>query len=98
MDPLVVEILDGPDSLGEVPRQPVDSRDHDHVAGLEGLPERIPSRPAHIPARGDVGVDPVVSQPVVSEDAALGGQAALPLGLGDADVAEGCWFHIGFNR
>ena len=98
MDPLAVEFLDGPEPFREVPGQPVDPRDHHDVAGLEGLPERIPSRPAHIPARGDVGVDPVVSQPVVSEDAALGGQAALPLGLGDADVAEGCWFHIGFNR
>ena len=45
---LVVEILDGPDSLREVPRQPVDSRDHDHVAGPEHLPKLRPCRSTHV--------------------------------------------------
>ena len=63
--PLVVEILDGSDSQGVVPRQPVDSRDHDHVAGLEHLPKLRPCRSTHVLARDHVRVDPVVSEAVV---------------------------------
>ena len=65
----------------------------DHVYGPERLPELLPCWTAHGPARGDVGVDPVVSQAVLGQDAALGGQPALSLRLGDPDVAEDCWVH-----
>ena len=44
-------------------------------------------------ARGDVGEDAVVTEPVVGQNAALGGQPALSLGLGDPDVAEDCGVH-----
>ena len=64
-----------------------------HVAGLENLTELLPRGAAHVPARGDVGEDAVVTEPVVGEDAALGGQPALALSLGDPDVAEDCWVH-----
>ena len=74
-------------------RAPVQPRDHDHVAGLERLPERRPRRAAHVPARGHVGEDAVVPEPVVGEDAALGGQPARALRLGDPDVAEYRWVH-----
>ena len=68
-------------------------RDHDDVAGLELFPERRPRGAAHVPARGDVGEDAAVPEPVVGEDAALGGQPALALRLGDPDVAEECGVH-----
>ena len=77
----------------EVTRQPVQPWDHDHVAGLELSPELLPGGAAHVPARGDVGEDAVVPEPVVGEDAALGGQPARALSLGDAYVAEYRWVH-----
>ena len=77
-----MQLLDGPEPFREVPGQPVDPRDHDHVAGLENLTELLPRGPAYVPARGDVG-----------EDAALGGQPARALRLGDPDVAEDRWVH-----
>ena len=83
VDPLVVEILDGPQTLGEVPGQPVDPRDHYDVAGSELSPELLPGGPAHVPARSHVG-----------EDAALGGQPALAPRLGDPDVAEYRGVHV----
>ena len=69
--PWAVQLLDGPQTFGEVPGQPGQPRDHDDVAGLELLPE-----------------------PVVTEDAALGGQPARALRLGDPDVAEDCGVHV----
>ena len=83
-----MQLLDGPQTFGEVPGQAVQPRDHDDVAGLERLPERRPRGAAHVPAGGNVGVDPVVPEAVVVQGAALGGQAARALRLGDADVAE----------
>ena len=65
-----MQLLDGPEPLGQVPRQAVDPRDHD-----------------------DVGVEPVIPEAVVVEDAALGGQPAFSLSLGDTDVAEDRWVH-----
>ena len=88
VDALGVQLLDGPEPLREVTRQPVQPRDHDDVAGLERLPERRPRGPAHVPARGHVGEDAVVPEAVAGEDAALGGQPARALRLGDPDVAE----------
>ena len=70
--------------------------DHDDVAGLELLQEMLPGGAAHVPARGDVGEDAVVPQPVVVEDAALGGQPARALSLGDPDVAEYCGVHVAY--
>ena len=39
------------------------------------------------------GVEPVIPEAVVVEDAALGGQPAFSLSLGDTDVAEDRWVH-----
>ena len=47
----------------------------------------------HGPAGGDVGVEPVIPEAVAVEDAALGGQPAFSLSLGDTDVAEDRWVH-----
>ena len=91
--PLLVELLDGPESLAEVTGQAVDPRDHDDVAGLEQCSELLPLRSAHVPPRGDVAEDAVVSDACIIEDAALGGQAALALRPGDADVAKDRWVH-----
>ena len=88
-----MQLLDGPEPLGQVPRQAVDPRDHDDVARLERLPELLPCRAMHGPAGGDVGVEPVIPEAVVVEDAALGGQPAFSLSLGDTDVAEDRWVH-----
>ena len=66
VDALAVQLLDGPETLGEVPGQAVDPRDHHGVAGSELSPELLPGGPAHVPARSHVG-----------EDAVLGGQPAL---------------------
>ena len=60
---------------------------------MERLPERHPRRASHVPARGEVGEDAVVTEPVVGEDAVLGVQAARALRLGDPDVAEDCGVH-----
>ena len=81
VDALGVQLLDGPETFGEVTRQAVDRRDHDDVAGIELFPERRPPGAAYGPARGHVGEDAVVPEPGVGEDAALGGQAALALRL-----------------
>ena len=74
-------------ALREVPVQPR----HGHgVAGSEYPAELLPRGASHAPARGHVGKDAVVPQPVVMEDTALGGQPALSLRLGDPDVTEDC--------
>ena len=93
VDALLVQLLDGPETLREVLGQPIYARDHDDVAGPEHLSESVPGGTAHIPPRGDVGEDAVVPEPRLVEDPALRGQAALSLGLGDADVAEDCRVH-----
>ena len=93
VNPLGVQLLDGPQTLGEVPGQAVDSWRHDDVAGPERLPELLPGRTAHVPARGHVGEDAVVPEAVLVEDAPLGGQPALALRLGEPDVAEYRWVH-----
>ena len=93
VDALGVQLLDGPQAFGEVPGQAVDPRDHHDVAGLELSPECRPPGAAHVPARGHVGEDAVVPEPVVGEDAALGCQPARALRLGDPDVAEDCGVH-----
>ena len=87
------QLLDGPEPLREVTRQAVQPWDHDD-AGLELSPELLPFRAAHVPARSDVGEDPVVSEAVAGEDTALGGQPARALRLGDPDVAEDCGVHV----
>ena len=93
VDALGVQLLDGPEPLGQVPGQAVDPRDHDDVAGLERLPECRPPGAAHVPARSHVGEDAVVPEPVVGEDAVLGVQPARALRLGYPDVAEYRWVH-----
>ena len=45
MDALGVQLLDGPETFGEVTRQAVDRRDHDDVAGIELFPGRRMVRP-----------------------------------------------------
>ena len=75
-------------------RAAVQPWDHDDVAGLELFPERHPRGAAHVPARSHVGEDAVVPEAVVVEDAALGGQPARALRLGDPDVAEDRWVHV----
>ena len=88
VDALVVKLLDRLEPLCEIPRQAINPRKHNRVTGLEHPAKLLPRGPAHAPARGHVGEDPVVPQTVVGEDAALGGQPAVSLCLGDPDVAE----------
>ena len=94
MDALGVELLNSSQTFRQVTRQAVQPRDHDDVTGLELLPELLPRGTAHGPARGHVGEDAVVPEPVVGEDAALGGQPARALRLGYPDVAEYPWVHV----
>ena len=91
MDALGVQLLDGPETFGEVTRQAVDRRDHGDVAGIELFPERRPPGAAYGPARGHVGEDAVVPEPVVGEDAALGGQAALAPRPGRPGCSRRLW-------
>ena len=94
MDALGVELLNSSQTFRQVPCQPVQPRDHDDVTGLELLPELLPRGTAHGPARGHVGEDAVVPEPVVGEDAALGVQPARALRLGYPDVDEYRWVHV----
>ena len=88
VDALIVKLLNGPESLRQVPRQAVNPRDHHRVPGVQQPAEFRPRLPAHVLARGHVCEDPIVPEPVVVEDSALGGQPALSLRLGDPDIAE----------
>ena len=47
-DPRGVQLLDGPETLREVTRQPVQLRDHNDVAGLELFTELLPRGAPHV--------------------------------------------------